>query len=265
MALGVNGVAQGALPVATGAGEIPRSTGAGTNYASVSQGDVLADAIGDVGAANVRTALDVYSAAEVDAAVAGGAGGGAVVTQRPFNATHWTVVPAVTPSEGVATLEAGDIGRVSITSTANVVGLNGPRLERAWPETTRPSEPVRVRVTVQAKVGTGTAFGQFYIRSGGVTWVIGTRTNNEQTFTYNWAGDIVNVASFAVWDGTLTFDIYVAGGNIHFTAEISGVRTYLRSAPIAQNFYPSHWGVAIGGDGAVTASVDYIDAVEEVG
>ena len=47
-------------------------------------------------------------------------------------------------------------------------------------------------------------------------------------------------------------------------AEIAAHEATVATAD-AQNFYPTHWGVEIGSDGAVNGSVDYIDAVEIVG
>lgn len=187
-----------------------------------------------------------------------------ITTQRPFTVADWTIVAPVAPGAGIASFEAGDIGRVSLTSAAGVSGIDGPRLERAWPTTTMAGEPVRVRATVDSKVGVGTGWGQMYIRSGSTVWTIGARTNDSEVFTYNWNGDIINVPALAVWDGTMVFDIYVAGGSICFATEIAGTRTYLR-APAAQNFYPTHWGIEIGSNGAVTGSVDFHGAVEIVG
>lgn len=213
---GSSGGSSGGLPTAAAAGQAIVSTGAGTSYAA-----------------------RFTAGTRIDPTFESGQG--------------WTLVAASSPSEGTASLATASgspVGRLSLTSTGNLHGIDGPRIERAFPPGV---ETFKVRVRLRSL--TGGMYPGIYLRNGSsavVVFALPDGSVARETPAWNIHGP--GSAGEVTFDATCFLSLRGNRSLIRSGSESSAGVWTPRSA--LTYFEPTHVGVIGLCDGAQTASAD---------
>lgn len=225
----------------------------GTSGGSVAVGDLTdisatGEAVATGTAAQGRTALSVYSQAQVDAAIAG-----TRIAPTFESGQGWSIVAASTPSEGsasLATASGSPVGRLALTSTGDLHGITGPRIERAFPSGV---ETFKARVRLRSL--TGSMYVGLYVRDGSSALVIFALPNGSVAReTPLWNIDGPGSAGEVTFDATCFLSLR-GNRSLIRNGSISGSDVWTPRSALSY-FEPTHIGVIGLCDGPQTASAD---------
>jgi hypothetical protein len=262
-----NGAAVGgALPTASGAGQVPVSTGAGATYAAQAPA-VPAASITD----STATGRALLTATDAAAARTALGAPGKSVDASPFAAGEgWTlgIQNGITWS-----LEAGDIARATLSTAGNVHDIGGARIERAitWDSGRR----WRLRVTPVAATNTsGQCYAGICFRNaaGDRVRFLMMFASSSVLYSGSWVDGLGNggltgpVGPYLAWDGTGTLEIRITFEGQLLYGVVTAAGLWRQVSSVTLPFVPSHVGVGAWCDGATVAVVDFtgmvIEAVE---
>lgn len=201
-----------------------------------------------------QTALGVYSEAAVDAAIAAAGGAGARITPTFASGQGWTIVAPTTPGDGVASFEivsSAPVGRFTLSSAGTMHGLDGPRIERAFPQGVE-----SWKATVRLRTQTPNIFLGLYVRDGSsaaVVFTLGDGSVAGMTPAWNIAGP--GSAGEVTFDSTCFLALRGSRSIGHRRGSITGAGVWTPRTTIGY-FEPTHIGVIALSDGAWTGVAD---------
>lgn len=173
----------------------------------------------------------------------------------------WTLVDAATAAYGEPTLEAGNLGRVTISNAANMYNLTGPRIER--PITYQGPAWWRIRATPSAvAVTTTNVIGGIYVRGAGSSdFETVFCTSNGQVQAGGWSppgSGLVGPVSGMTVGGGGKLQIIALGTTLHLGfLTNAGVWTSVTTRTFA--WIPTHVGIFGAGDAGWAGRMDFSD------